>query len=95
MLTLAPVSPTGANAAQYIVTMSNMKYGPAPAHLKMGDAIVWKNADMFRHTATAKGIFDVDLLPGRSGSVTLRAPGALDVTCRFHPTMKLHLVVAK
>lgn len=95
MLTLAPVLPAGANAVQYVVTMSNMKFGPAPAHLKVGDTIVWKNGDMFRHTATAKGVFDVDLPPGKSGTVTLRTPGALEVSCRFHPTMKLHLAVVK
>jgi plastocyanin len=95
MLTLAPVLPTGANAAQYVVAMSNMKFGPAPAHLRVGDTIVWKNSDMFRHTATAKGVFDVDLPPGKSGTVTLGTPGMLDIACRFHPTMKLHLAVAK
>ena len=95
MLALAPVLPTGANAAQYVVAMSNMKFGPPPPHLKVGDTIVWRNGDMFRHTATAKGTFDVDLTPGKSGAVTLKAPGTLDVTCRFHPTMKLRLAVAR
>jgi plastocyanin len=95
MLSLAPVLPAGANAAQYVITMSNMKFGPPPAHLHVGDTIVWKNGDIFRHTATVKGAFDVDLPAGKSGTVTLKSAGVLDVTCRFHPTMKLRLAVAK
>jgi plastocyanin len=85
-----------AEAAHYVVEIRNMAFGPIPAHLKAGDTIIWKNDDIFRHTATAKaGNFDLDLAPGAQGEVTLTKPGALSVFCRYHPTMTLRLVVEK
>jgi plastocyanin len=96
VLLLASVLPTCASAAHYVVKIKDMAFGPAPAHLVVGDTIEWKNEDIFRHTATdRKGSFDLDLPPGAHAQVTLKTPGVLDVYCRFHPTMKIRLTVAK
>jgi plastocyanin len=60
----------------------------------VGDTLVWRNADILQHSATARnGAFDVDLPPGASGTVTLKSPGAIDVYCRYHPTMTIRLTV--
>ena len=84
-----------AEAARYTVTIENMAYGKAPASLHVGDTIVWQNKDILRHSATARsGAFDLDLAPGKSGEVTLKAAGPVEVFCRYHPTMKLTLAVA-
>lgn len=84
----APVSTTKT------IVIDKMAYGPAPTALRVGDTLVWRNDDIFRHSATAKnGAFDVDLQPHASGQVTLKTAGALDIYCRYHPDMTLHLVV--
>jgi plastocyanin len=86
----APAHP----AATYTVVIDKLAYGPAPIGLMVGDTITWKNADIFRHTATAKnGAFDIDLQPGQSGRVTLKSPGVIDVYCRYHPDMTMRLTV--
>jgi plastocyanin len=83
-----------AEAARYAVTIRNMGFGAAPAHLKTGDVLQWTNDDMFQHTATADGFFDLDLAPGKGGEITLKKPGTLNVYCRYHPNMKMKLTVA-
>ena len=42
-------------APHFARVREGVKFGPAPATLKVGDTIDWKNGDMFRHTATAAG----------------------------------------
>ncbi len=96
VLALASAVPAGAKAAHYVVQVKDMAFGPAPAHLKVGDTIEWQNHDIFRHSATAgTGAFDLDLPPDGHGQVTLRKAGTFKVYCRFHPTMTLRLTVAK
>jgi plastocyanin len=92
---LASTFAVDANAAHYVVRISNMKFGPAPKNLKVGDTIEWENVDMFRHTATAKGLFDADLNPGTKQTVTLDKTGIVSVVCRYHPNMTLKLTVGE
>ena len=97
MLLLASAGlPVGAEAAQYVIEIKDMKFGAAPAHLKVGDTIEWKNSDFLQHTATARtNAFDVKLPPNASATVALKQAGAIGVYCRYHPTMTLVLKVAK
>jgi plastocyanin len=77
-----------ASAADYQITITGMKFGSPPAELRVGDVIVWRNDDIFRHTATALDkSFDIDLPPGSEGRITVTQAGAVDLYCRFHPTM--------
>ncbi|MBN9545531.1 MAG: hypothetical protein J0I19_08655 [Alphaproteobacteria bacterium] len=94
-LLLVWATPHPAEAARYVVDIKNMAFGPAPQHLKVGDTILWRNNDIFRHTATAKPGFDLDLAPGAQGEVTLKNPGILNVICRYHPNMTMRLAVEK
>jgi plastocyanin len=76
------------------IVIHDMVFAPPPQGVRVGDTIEWVNQDIFRHTATARdGRFDVDLAPGAVGSSRLDRPGALEVYCRFHPGMKLKLLV--
>lgn len=85
-----------AEAARHVIEIRNMAFAKPPAGLKAGDTILWKNADMFRHTATDReGSFDLDLAPGAQGETRLRNSGPLEVFCRYHPNMVLHLTVGK
>ena len=94
-LLLVGIAPHPAEAARYVIEIKDMAFGPAPRYLKVGDTIVWRNNDMFRHTATAKPGFDLNLAPGAEGEVTLQKSGVLNVICRYHPNMTMRLAVEK
>ncbi|NKK76729.1 cupredoxin family copper-binding protein [Rhizobium leguminosarum] len=75
-----------ASAAE--ITIAGMKFGSPPAELHVGDVIVWRNDDIFRHTATARDrSFDIDLPPKSEGRMTVAQAGTIDFYCRFHPVM--------
>jgi plastocyanin len=83
-------------ARAYAIHLKNLKFGPAPQRLRVGDTIEWVNDDIFRHTATARnGAFDVDLLPGAKAQVLLKRAGAIDYYCRYHPGMTGRFMVAR
>jgi plastocyanin len=93
----AAVSAAAAFAAQAaptaVLTMGKMAYGAPPAGLAVGQRLTFRNEDLFEHTATSPGDFDLDLKPGERGSVVLKRPGVYAVFCRFHPTMQVRLIV--
>ncbi|RAZ90434.1 amicyanin [Mesorhizobium hawassense] len=75
-------------AATIEVTIDKLVFSPANVQAKVGDTIEWTNNDILAHTATVKGGWDV-MIPAKSkGKVTLKAAGAVDYFCRFHPNMK-------
>ncbi|MBB5550907.1 MULTISPECIES: cupredoxin family copper-binding protein [Rhizobium] len=77
-----------ASAAEYQLTIAGMKFSAPPAELHVGDVIVWRNDDIFRHTATARDkSFDIDLPPKSVDRMTISRAGAVDFYCRFHPAM--------
>lgn len=87
-LLLAGTSSGGGSAAEYEITIAKMKFSPAPAELNVGDVIVWKNGDIFRHTATARDkSFDIDLPPKAVVRMTITRAGMVDYYCRFHSAM--------
>lgn len=87
LLLLPP--PAAAAARTYMVVMDKMKFGPLPAGLRKGDAIVWVNRDFLRHTATAADhSFDVDLPAGAKAKTVIKKSGAIPFSCRFHPGMR-------
>jgi len=73
----------------YAVVIDRMKFGPLPAQLHRGDAILWINRDFLRHTATAADhSFDVDLPAGGKARTVLTKIGAIPFVCRYHPGMR-------
>jgi len=76
------------------VTIDKLVFSPATVEAKVGDTIEWVNKDVFAHTATVKGGWEVMIPPKKSASLTLKAAGAVDYFCRFHPNMKGHITVA-
>jgi len=83
-----------ASAATIEVTIDKLVFSPATIEAKVGDTIEWENKDVFAHTATVKGGWEVMIPPKKSASLTLKAAGTVDYFCRFHPNMKGRLVVA-
>jgi plastocyanin len=90
------LAPATAAAKVHTVVIEKMRFGPAPAGLRVGDTIVWVNRDPVRHTATARDkSFNIDLPPRKSGKVVVRRAGAIAVYCVFHPAMTSKLAVAR
>lgn len=94
VLAIATVSPSQAEPATHTVRIEGMQFVPATLTVRKGDRIVWKNADLVPHTATAVGKFDSKTIAaGQSWSARALAPGHYDVVCTLHPGMKSVVVV--
>ncbi len=94
ILVVPAAAPAASPAAGHaFVTLRDMAFGAPTATLTVGDVLTFSNSDSFRHTATVADQFDLDLKPGQSGDVLLKQAGTFEVICRYHPTMKLTLVV--
>ena len=87
--------PAAAAPRSHVVVVDKMKFGPLPQVLRKGDIIIWDNRDMFRHSATANGRFDVDLPAGKAVKMRVTASGTFAFVCKYHPGMKGILRVAK
>lgn len=88
-------APTAPAARVHVVEMRNMTFAPAATSLRAGDVIEWVNADIFRHTASARDkSFDVDLPPKARARTVVRKPGTVAFYCRFHPGMTGKLVMS-
>jgi plastocyanin len=94
VLALAAALPSQAQPATHTVRIEGMRFVPATLTVRRGDRIVWQNADLVPHTATAAGKFDSKTIAaGKSWSVKAPAPGRHDVVCTLHPGMKSVVVV--
>ena len=70
----------------------SMSFSPNPASARVGQQVVWHNADMVTtpgHNATSSGNFTSETIaPGAtSNPVTLTKAGFFDYVCTIHPTM--------
>ena len=86
---LLPMPATAAAAPRNVtIVIDKMKFAAVPAEIHNGDVVIWDNRDMFRHSATAKGVFDVDLPAGKAVRMKVTAAGTFAFTCKYHPGMK-------
>ena len=88
-------APAAAAPRSFTVVIDKMKFGAIPANIHAGDIIIWDNRDMFRHSATAKGAFDIDLPAGKVVKVRVTKTGTFNFLCKYHPGMKGVLRVSK
>jgi plastocyanin len=96
-LSAAPASAPAAKPRApviYTVILKDMKFGPTPPAIHVGDTIEWDNEDIFLHSATAKDkAFDAELKPKAHLWTTFRKPGTYAFACRYHPGMTGTIVV--
>ena len=93
---LSPATASAKPAAHTAtIVVDKLAFGAVPSHLRVGDTIVWANRDLFRHSATAIGHFDVDLPPRVQRRMVLRRAGVFPFMCKFHPGMKGVLKVGR
>jgi plastocyanin len=88
-----PICASPVQAETIQVTIDKLVFSPATVEAKVGDTIIWVNKDVFAHTATVKGDWDVMIPPKKTASLTLKKAESVDYSCRFHPNMKGHLTV--
>jgi plastocyanin len=96
IMSLADGAAAAVAARAHSIEMQNMRFGPAPANIKVGDTIVWINRDLVAHTATARNrSFDV-VIPSRGSATTVvRRAGSIPFYCRYHPVMRGNLTVSR
>jgi len=66
----------------------SQSFSPSPATVRVGQGVVWHNADSIAHTATGSG-FDTGVIDpgGTSAPITFSATGSFPYQCTIHPTM--------
>ena len=92
-LSVAAFAP--AHAELFRVTIDKLDFSPKDIKATVGDTIEWINNDIFAHTATVSGDWDVMISPKKSGNIVLTKPGDVEYFCRFHPNMKGHIAVGQ
>jgi len=92
--TVFGLCPVPAQSETIRVTIEKMAFSPAEVKAKGGDTIEWVNRDIFLHSASVKGGWDLVLRTQASGSVVVREAGTIDYYCRYHPNMTGRIVVA-
>jgi copper binding plastocyanin/azurin family protein len=67
----------------------NMSYSPSSATAKVGQTVIWRNADSTTHTATANGgAFNTGTIgPGGQSSLLMGSAGNFNYHCSIHPSM--------
>lgn len=83
-----------AQAETIQVTIEKLAFSPVEVNAKVGDTIEWINKDVFVHTATVKGGWEVMIPAKKSASMVVEKAGAVEYYCRFHPNMKGRLTVS-
>lgn len=83
------------NANEHTITISAMQFTPKTIEVHAGDTIIWKNADLVMHTATAQSnAFNSGNIPANGlWKFVARKKGIIPYSCILHPTMKGALVV--
>ena len=69
-------------------------FAPATLALVEGDTVVWRNADIVPHTATAAGKWDSGPVPAGAEWRWVATAGEFSYLCAFHPTMRGTVSVA-
>jgi len=88
--------PTAQAADVIRITIDKVTFAPAAVSARVGDTIEWVNDDFVAHTATARNKdWDLNILPHKTGRLTLTKSGTFDYYCRYHPQMKGQLTVAE
>jgi plastocyanin len=85
----------GESPKTHTVTIENMQFDPQTLTVQRGDRVVWRNKDLFPHTATADSkAFDSKAIESNnSWTYAATQAGEYAYLCTLHPTMKGRLIV--
>lgn len=78
------------------VKIARFVFEPVDVEIEAGDSVIWSNADVAPHTATAEdsGWDTGRLKKGEDGKITFDQPGEYPYFCAFHPHMKGRVIVS-
>lgn len=90
-----------AGGGEATVTLTGFAFDTAELTVPAGTEVTFVNDDAAPHTVTegsdgetaADPIMDAEVAAGESTSFTFDEPGTYQITCRFHPTMNMTVVV--
>jgi plastocyanin len=71
----------------HLVELRGFAFAPAALSVAAGDTVVWRNADIVPHTATAAGEWDSGSIASGGEWRWVAEPGEYDYGCSLHPTM--------
>jgi len=79
----------------HTVLIHGFKFQPDSLTVKVGDTVVWKNADMVPHTVTAvdKSFDSGHIAPGGTWKMVAKRAGTYMYNCTPHPNMRAKLIV--
>ncbi len=82
-------APAHAGPHTHVIRIHGFAFAPADLTIAPGDVVVWRNADLAPHTATAlAGDWDTgEIAGGAAESMTFEEPGEHRYSCAFHPQM--------
>ena len=85
-----------AGSRTHEVRIHGFAFTPSELSIAPGDTVVWRNADLAPHTASAvTGDWDTgELARDSAASVTFVEPGEHRYVCAFHPRMRGRVRVA-
>ena len=96
-----PTATESATADTEEVTVEGSQFQPGELSIAAGTVVTFVNIDSFAHTVTEgtggraadEPAADEMLEADASVEVTFDEPGTYEITCRFHPTMQMRIVV--
>lgn len=74
------------------VVVDKLAFAPTEIEVKVGDTIEWVNNDIFDHTATVRGGWDVEIPAGARAWLKIERAEAVEFYCRYHPNMTGRIV---
>ncbi len=85
----------------FTVTLSGFAFSTGQLTVPAGTEVTFENADSAAHTvtegtdgrATADPIINAQVGPGAATAFTFDEPGEYEITCLFHPSMNMTVVV--
>ena len=90
----SPTAPAASTAADVTVTIQgdngSNSYAPNPVSMRVGQTIVWRNADSITHTATQDGSgFNTGTVAAgaTSAATMMNTAGTFTYHCTIHPGM--------
>jgi plastocyanin len=85
--------------APVAVTMKSLDFNPTSVHGKVGQKVVWTNADSAPHNVTyvsgPRFASSRELGPGTTFAITLTQTGTIHYFCTLHPWMKATVVASR
>lgn len=83
-------------ASEIDVLITGMQFTAATRKVKVGEEVVWRNADAMPHTVTSTDggpLNSGQLGKGGEYSFTFKEPGTYSYYCSYHPSMKGTIIV--